>query len=211
MNDKSRLLLIIASLLLIVAYFTPIWKISLNAPQYPEGIGLKIHINTISGEKPNDLHNINNLNHYIGMKKIIPDSIPELKVMPFLFGFFILFGLVAAVSKKRSLLMIWVGLFIIVALVGLIDFYLWEYDYGHNLNPEAAIKVPGMSYQPPLIGTKQLLNMKTSSFPYIGGFAVLVSLSIGISLLFSNKPVTKAQVKSQKQSSAKLSAKQALV
>ena len=28
-------------------------------------------------------------------------------------------------------------------------FYLWEYDYGHNLNPNAAIVVPGMSYQPP--------------------------------------------------------------
>ena len=45
-----------------------------------------------------------------------------------------------------------------IGLAALYDFYAWGYDYGHNLNPEAPIKVPGMAYQPPVIGTKQLLN-----------------------------------------------------
>ena len=40
----------------------------------------------------------------------------------------------------------------------MVDFYLWEYEYGHNLDPTAPIQVPGMSYQPPLIGYKMLLN-----------------------------------------------------
>lgn len=38
-----------------------------------------------------------------------------------------------------------------MGLIGFVDFYLWEYDYGHNLNPKAPIKIPGQSYQPPLI------------------------------------------------------------
>ena len=38
---------------------------------------------------------------------------------------------------------------LLVAVAGLADFWRWEYNYGHELNPEAAIIVPGMSYQPP--------------------------------------------------------------
>ncbi len=49
--------------------------------------------------------------------------------------------------------------FFVLAAVGLYDFYMWEYDYGHNLNPHAAIKIPGMAYQPPLIGSKMLLTL----------------------------------------------------
>ena len=52
----------------------------------------------------------------------------------------------------------------------MVDFWLWEYDYGHNLNPDAAIVVPGMTYQPPLIGFKQLLNFGAYSYPDIGGW-----------------------------------------
>ena len=52
----------------------------------------------------------------------------------------------------------------------MIDFWKWEYDYGHNLNPNAAIVVPNMSYQPPLIGFKQLLNFGAYSIPDIGGW-----------------------------------------
>jgi copper chaperone NosL len=65
-------------------------------------------------------------------------------------------------------------------VAGLVDFYLWEYDYGHDLNPKAAIKIPGMSYQPPLIGSKQLLNMRTSSWPHVGGWAIGISAILGL-------------------------------
>ncbi|MCS7284862.1 MAG: hypothetical protein NZ527_04005, partial [Hydrogenobacter thermophilus] len=74
----------------------------------------------------------------------------------------------------------WVGTFIALAIIGLADFYKWEYDYGHNLDPSAPIKIPGLAYQPPLIGTKQLLNMTASSFPDIGGYIAIASLLLGI-------------------------------
>ncbi len=57
----------------------------------------------------------------------------------------------------------------------MVDFWRWEYNYGHNLNPNAAIIVPGMSYQPPLIGFKQLLNFGAYSIPDIGGWLFIVS------------------------------------
>ena len=80
------------------------------------------------------------------MKEIVPDAIPELKIMPFIIIFLILFGLGSGISGKRSLVYIWIILFIVIAAVGFYDFYMWEYDYGHNLNPQAAIKIPGMAY-----------------------------------------------------------------
>ncbi|MDP3830428.1 MAG: hypothetical protein Q8Q47_04105, partial [Ignavibacteriaceae bacterium] len=93
MKHNSRLLIGVASLFLILIFFFPIWSIDLLAPQYPEGIGLKIWINQITGLKPNDLNNINGLNHYIGMKAIVPDSIPELTIMPYIIIFMVIFGI----------------------------------------------------------------------------------------------------------------------
>ena len=152
--------------MLIGVYFLPIWEIVLDAPQYPESLQMSIHINRISG----DLQTINGLNHYIGMKVIEPESILELKLMPYILAFLILFGLVVAMTGKKSLLYAWFALLIITAIAGAIDFYIWEYDYGHNLDPNAIIKVPGMNYQPPLIGTKQLLNFYAQSWPDFGAY-----------------------------------------
>ena len=190
MNTKSKIILVIASLLLFLTFLFPIWSINLEAPQYPEGIGLKIWINQITGLKPNDLANINGLNHYIGMKEIVPDAIPELKIMPFIIIFMIIFGLVNAFTGKRFLVYSWIILFVILAAIGLYDFYLWEYDYGHNLNPHAAIKIPGMAYQPPLIGSKMLLNFNAISMPDIGFYVLAFAVALAIiALILSKKSV----------------------
>lgn len=178
MNKQNKIWMSVAALMLVAIYFIPIWSISLNAPQYPEGIGMNISVNNIEGKAEYDLQNINGLNHYIGMKKIEPDSIAELKVMPYLFAFMIVTGLAVAFWGNRKWVLIWLGTFMLLALAGLVDFYLWEYDYGHDLNPNAAIKIPGMSYQPPLLGTKQLLNMRTTSLPHIGFYVALISMGI---------------------------------
>jgi copper chaperone NosL len=180
MKKLTRILIIVASLAMITAYFTPIWEIDLDAPQYPEGLGFEIWINKMTG----DLKTVNGLNHYIGMKTIEPDSIKELKIMPYFLGFIIVFGIVTALAKSKKLLVILVIIFIIFGIAGALDFYLWEYDYGHNLNPEAAIKIPGMTYQPPLIGSKQLLNFTAYSYPSTGGIIIIVSAIISVVLMF---------------------------
>lgn len=180
MNIKSKVILLVASLILILTFFFPLWSIDLEAPQYPEGIGLRIWINQITGLKPNDLNNINGLNHYIGMQEIVPDAIPELKIMPFIIVIMIAFGIASAIAGKRFLVFTWIGLFIVLAAIGLYDFYLWEYDYGHNLNPHAAIKIPGMAYQPPLIGSKMLLNFNAISLPHISFYILVIAVALAI-------------------------------
>ena len=187
MKTQSKIIVILASLILILSFFFPIWYIDLEAPQYPEGIGLEIWLNKITGQKPHDLNNINGLNHYIGMKEIVPDAIPELKIMPFIIIFLIVFGLISGISGKRSLVYIWIVLFFVIAAVGLYDFYMWEYDYGHNLNPHAAIKIPGMAYQPPLIGSKMLLNFNAISMPHIGSWILVLAVVLAAVALYLDK------------------------
>lgn len=178
MNKQQRVWMGGAALLLILVYFFPIWSISMEAPQYPEGIGMNITVNDIQGKEAHDLDNINGLNHYIGMKAITPESIPELKAMPIIFGFLIVSGLAIAMWGSRKWILVWLGVFVLFAIAGLVDFYIWGYDYGHNLNPNAPIKVPGMTYQPPLIGSKQLLNINATSLPHIGFYVALISMGI---------------------------------
>src|SRR5690606_31707096 len=67
--------------------------------------------------------------------------------------------------------------------LGLFDFYRWGYDYGHNLDPKAAISVPGMSYQPPIIGYKSLLNFVAYSGPDSGGWVLILAGAIAAALL----------------------------
>ena len=94
-------------------------------------------------------------------------------------------GLVVAAVGRRGLLTGYASLLVLFSLAGLADFYKWSYDYGHNLDPHAAIKVPGMSYQPPLIGSKQILNFHATSWPASGGWVLIgaVGLIVGLALL----------------------------
>jgi len=183
LSKTSKILIIIASLSLIAGFFLPLWDISLEAPQYPEGLGMKIWVNKISG----DLNTINGLNHYIGMKTIEPDSIKELTIMPYILGFLAFSGVLAGFAGRKKIFAAWVVLFVIAGIAGGVDFYLWEYDYGHNLNPEAAIKVPGMNYQPPLIGSRQLLNFTAHSYPDTGGIILIVSGLLSVIILVFEK------------------------
>jgi copper chaperone NosL len=175
----SRVLVAIAALLMISAYFVPLWQILMWAPQYPEGLEMDIWINTITG----DVKIISALNHYIGMKHIEVQMFPEFTYMIYIVGFLIAFGLITALVNKRFMLWTYVSTLLTTGIAALVDFWLWGYDYGHNLDPTAAIIVPGMSYQPPLIGTKQLLNFTAFSGPDIGGWIFLVSALMAIGVL----------------------------
>lgn len=187
MKAMPRLLMVLAAIMLIFLFLFPIWKITLVAPQYPGGISMFIWINKITGDGPGTLQNINILNHYVGMKFIVPDSIPELNYFPFVIGFMGLLAIVFAILNKRYLFLGWGILFVVLGILGIYDFYLWEYDYGHNLSPTAPIKVPGMAYQPPLFGTKMLLNFKASSYPGWGSLFYGLSILMGFLAFFTSK------------------------
>jgi hypothetical protein len=110
MTRASRIVVALAALLLLLLYVTPLWRIELHAPQYPEGLGLRIWVDQIAGANPNDLNSINGLNHYIGMHAIEPDDFPELRLMPWLLGGLIAGGLLVALIGRRGPLYAWLQL-----------------------------------------------------------------------------------------------------
>lgn len=178
MTKRKRIVLAVTALSLAIVFVLPLWRITLEAPQYPEGLGMHIRVNTITGVGRNDLQNINGLNHYVGMARIEPESFAELRYMPWIVAGLMIIGLTTAATGSRRLLYAWATVFAVAATAGLVDFYKWEYEYGHNLNPKAAIKVPGLAYQPPLIGSKKLLNFTAHSWPAGGGIVAIGAFGV---------------------------------
>lgn len=176
----SRILVAFASGALIAVFFLPVWRIDLFAPQYPEGLTMNIWINNITGQ----VDIINGLNHYIGMKHINVSMFPEFRFLPYVVGFFMLLGMVVAITGKRRFLFYYLVLTIIGGILAMIDFYKWGYDYGHDLDPSAPIQVPGLSYQPPLFGHKRLLNFDAYSFPDVGGWIVIAAGALAFAVWF---------------------------
>src|SRR5689334_10092129 len=103
LNPYTRIVIALSALLLISAYFVPLWQILMWAPQYPEGLSMKIWINNITG----DVKIISALNHYIGMRHIEVSMFPEFGYMIYIVAIVIGVGLLAALINKRAALFIY--------------------------------------------------------------------------------------------------------
>jgi copper chaperone NosL len=121
------------------------------------------------------------------MHEISPDDIPELRLMPWILGGLVGLGLLVAAVGRRGPLVAWLLLLAFGAVAGLVDFWMWGYRYGHELDEHAAIKVPGMSYQPPVIGTKQLLNFEAAAWPEAGAWIALAVFAVGVWVLLRER------------------------
>ncbi len=168
-SNISKVVLAIGAAALLALLKLPIWNIYLTAPQYPEGLEMKIWHNTITG----DVQVISALNHYIGMRAISVEMFPEFKYLgTVIMAVAGLCLVLALLGRWWSALTYYVVLAVADALA-LYDFWRWGYDYGHNLNPEAPIIIPGMAYQPPVLGYKKLLNFEAWSMPDWGGWILM--------------------------------------
>lgn len=171
-------------LLPLALFVFPLWNITLEAPQYPIPLGMEIYINDFVDTHPHDIKNINLMNHYVGMQ-YIPESIPEFKVFPLVIIAMAALGLLVALKGNYKWYLAWFILMAGLAIAGIYDFYLWEHDYGHNLNPKAIMKFTNpdgtvMGFQPPLFGTKHILNFTAHSYPQFGA----LFLGLGMLLTF---------------------------
>jgi len=180
MKIQPKYLMWAAALLPLLLFVFPLWKITLEAPQYPTPLGMYIHINDFTDANPHDIKNINIMNHYVGMK-YIPEAIPEFKIFPIGIIITSLIGAFIAFKSGYKWYLYWGILMVLLSAAGLYDFYLWEHDYGHDLDPKAIMKFTNpdgsvMGFQPPLFGSKDILNFTAHSYPQPGAY----SLGLGI-------------------------------
>jgi len=192
---KSRILMLLGALLPLLLFIFPLWNITLEAPQYPIPLGMNIHINDFSDMHPHDIKNINLMNHYVGMK-YIPEAIPEFKIFPIGIIITSVLGLLIAFKGNYKLFMGWFILMLVLSMAGLYDFYLWEHDYGHDLDPKAIMKFTNpdgtvMGFQPPLFGSKDILNFKAHSYPRLGALFLALGMASAFFSFFVGKKEAK--------------------
>ncbi|PTX09946.1 hypothetical protein C8N40_11912 [Pontibacter mucosus] len=194
MKIYQKVLMVVAALSLGLLFVFPMWKIYLKAPQYPEGLELHIWVNKLGGSSESVLQNFNILNHYIGMEPIHAESFAELKFMPYIVIAFMVTGVLVGLIGRKKLVLGWSGMLMVAGAAGILDFYLWLVKFGTNLDPKAAIKVPGMTYIPPLLGNKQLLNFEALSLPALGSLGIFLAISLSLVVYYfslKNKTVTR--------------------
>ena len=171
--DKKRVRKIAAAALLILATFSPIWTMKLNAPLY----GKKwLHVTLYSYKVEGDVKEVNIVNHYVGLGEINPEEMIELKVAPVIFGILDLLAIVGiAVSSERFERLFWIVL--LLTVIG-IPAYLqyWLYNYGHNLDPKAAVKIE--PFTPPVvtITPNKVGNFKTISYLDVGYWMIFAAM-----------------------------------
>jgi len=169
----ARIFLILSILFVLISFQFPLWTMSFESNQYPDPLRLTIYANHLDGQKTaqrDDLREINALNHYIGMRPLLESDFAEFVWIPFVVGFIALITLRAAVfGNLRDL----IDLSVVLLYFGAFSFWSFYnrlYQYGHNLNPEAAIKVA--PFTPPLFGRVQIANFWVESYPAVGSYAL---------------------------------------
>ena len=187
LNLWSRLALLVGAAALVLAAFLPLWQIHLVAPQYMEGLELNIYSYKLSGGNGGqDIFEINNLNHYIGMRTIHEADFVEMKWVPFALGFFVLMALRAVVHGRMGQCLDLFVLFLYFGLFSMGSFYYRLYTYGHNLDPTAPVRIEG--FTPSILGTNQIANFEQASWPDIGGvIMILFPFAILLAMWLSRK------------------------
>ncbi|MDP2481273.1 MAG: hypothetical protein Q8W51_03260 [Candidatus Palauibacterales bacterium] len=169
MSLPSRILMVAVAAALLPAVFLPIWKITLHAPQYPGGLTVHIYSHTVRG----DVQEVNELNHYIGMKAIRAEDFGEFRFVPFFILRFFAFAALAALVARLPVAAIGYIDFMIFGAVMLVDFQTWLYDYGRRLDPKAPIHLE--PFTPKFLGTTQVGQFHVTSFPDWGAVVMLLA------------------------------------
>jgi hypothetical protein len=163
-----RILTLVGLVLTTLSFFTPMWWVSLKAPNYPEhtfpqGVKIQLHWNGVRN----------------GCRLQVREDIVE---------DFALSGimLLAALFYSGPL---WWFLFLpgILLPVGfLVDFAGWLWWFGHNLHDWSAFTVK--PFMPTVLGEGKVAQFSTFAYPDYGFALVLVgSLSLALALLVRRK------------------------
>jgi hypothetical protein len=182
LNIQSRVMVLVAAIMLIPTFFTPMWHMSFDSMQYPEGLELYIYSNSlVGGDDGNDLTEINILNHYIGMAELKEEDFTEFKWIPLIIGLMIVLVLRSVVIGTFSTIIDILVFFVYFSLFSLWRFWYMLSSYGHELDPKAAVKVE--PFTPPLFGSKMVGQFTVTSYPstsviFFTLFLVLLVLAV---------------------------------
>jgi hypothetical protein len=169
----------------------PVWKVSLEAPQYPkaafpDGIPVFFNLTDWNGK----VSEMNIINHYIGMDPMEAGAVFVRKMVPFVYLLFFIMLIVYLFYKGPG----WWLLGIIPAFLPwyyLVIYSKWLYWFGHNLHPWGSFRIK--PFMPTVFGDGKVAQFTTHSYPTIGFYVLLgVFVLLILSVLIRRKALKDA-------------------
>ncbi len=175
------------------AISVPVWRFSLFAPNYPieafpQGLPVFIHMDGLSGE----VHEMDTINHYIGMKPMDEGAKFERSLVPYLLVGMSAFMFLFLMHEKKILDWVMVAP-IVTPFAFLIIYVYWLYLFGHDLVDGAITIKP---FMPVVIGEGRVAQFTTVSYPENGFWLLLIISALSaLALFFKQKTFGKYRIK----------------
>jgi hypothetical protein len=141
------------------SYAFPLWVTRFQAPQYPEGLALRVYIDRVEG----DTEEVNILNHYVGMRPIEQMACAERQYGRLMLALASVLAVIAAATRRTAWQMLLVLPLVLFPLGMIIDLAAWLYYAGHSLDPNAALSMSVKPFTPRLLGEQRIANFDVSS------------------------------------------------
>lgn len=182
-------LLCIAAALLVASFTQTWWRMTLHAPQYPKGLHVQAYLNRLEG----DVREIDNLNHYIGMRPL--NEAAQLERKSSLLLIIALGSLVLGASAIHSR---WSVIVVAPAFLFpagfLIDLHLWLHHFGQNLDPTAALSSSVRPFTPPVLGEGVVGNFRTTAAVDVGWWMAVAASAVILAALWFHRRAYKPLV-----------------
>jgi hypothetical protein len=182
LGRAGRVMMAGVIVLMALAQVLPLWTMILRAPQYKNGLWFNVYAGRLGGE----IDIINTLNHYIGMQELDAANFVELQVIPILLWVGVAVALLGLITGWRWIVSLLVVAFPIAGLTGLVVLIRMLYDYGHDLEPDAPIRI--QPFMPPVVGIQQLANFQTITLFSLGSLALLAAFGLLLYSLWKSSP-----------------------
>lgn len=165
-------LMLAGALIFMLSALLPWWHMKLHAPQYPKGLTLEAHVNSMSG----DVAEIDILNHYIGMRPLTEAAPLERKL-----AWFAVTSMAASLIAASFTRTWWAGIFslplILFPAVFLLDLRYWMHDFGMNLDPSAPLSNSIKPFSPPVLGHGVIGQFTTDAYV---GTGLMTAVGAGV-------------------------------
>jgi len=152
-----------ARIAILISLFVPYWKMTLEAPQYPDGLQVSAYVNRLTG----DVTEIDGLNHYIGMRPLNEAAQLERSLsVAAIIALILMVEGAAYVHSKWALLLVLPT--ILFPAFFLLDLYLWLDYFGQNLDSTAPLSNAIKPFTPPVLGVGVIGQFRTVATPGLG-------------------------------------------
>lgn len=156
---------IAAAALILASLALPYWGMTLQAPQYPGGLTMRVFVNRMTGDadpRLDEVREIDGLNHYIGMAPLRDAAAIERQLAPIAMTVIVLLvGATAFIHRKWFAPMTVPAILLPAIFLG--DMYYWLRRYGQGLDPRAALSNAVKPFTPTLLGRGEIGQFSTDA------------------------------------------------